>query len=178
MSINPDIPLKLEPKEEVVGQYQTKTAPHQGAFLSDAGLLIVTSRRVLFYHRHSMIRKIIKRGAPQFELISSVPLNQVRKISTGGMIDKFIAINGKRYYMLGSETRAIGKVIKSAMKSMGTSAPEEVDNEPEEAEQVPPASAAPPPPVQTSRIKFCSYCGKENDADAKFCKSCGSEIGK
>ncbi len=119
-----------------MGEYNTRDVPHQGLSEGNDGKLIVTSERVLFFHRHASVRKVIKRGTPQLELVSSIPLTQVQRISTGGVIDKYISINGRRYFLEGSDMRSFNKVIKARVKSMGTVIPESMDSETEESDQV------------------------------------------
>ncbi len=136
MGLNSEIPLKLEPQEEVMGEYDTKDSPRQGPTEGNDGKLIVTSRRVLFFHRHASVRKVIKRGAPQLELVSSIPLTQVQRISTGGIVDKYFTINGRRYYLDGGDMRSFQKTIKARVKSLGTPGPEAAEDELEEADPV------------------------------------------
>ena len=38
-------------------------------------------------------------------------------------------------------------------------------------------AAAPPPPAVERRASTCAACGTANDLDARFCKSCGTNLG-
>ncbi len=139
MGLDPEIPLKLEPKEEVLGEYPTRDAPQKGSCEGDDGKLVVTSQRVLFYHRHASVRKVIKRGTPQLDLISSIPLNQVQRISTGGIGTKYFAINGRKYFLEGSDMRAFNKTITALVKSTGATGSEAMDSDQEETDSMPSA---------------------------------------
>lgn len=169
----PEIDQALEPQEGIVAEYGTKYSSRGEITHGDSGLLVVTTKRVLFFHKKSVLRKLIKRDAPSYELMSSIYLREIQSVKYGGTFDKYVAINGKKHYLRNANARAVAKVIKTAVK-----------NAPDDAT----ATVAPPPRQKvlqqnslapTNNLggpRYCQFCGKEVAAEAKFCSACGSKL--
>ena len=166
---------QLEPDERVLGEYAT--IPHSrtnGLISGETGILTLTSKRLLYYRQKSILRKLVKRDAPMYELLTAIYLPDVKSVSHGGTFDKWVKINGKKYYFKTHNTRSIAKMIKSTVKDADFNVPVT----PSPTVFRPPGAPVPQaqaPPVQ-STVKYCTYCGKENAFDARFCNGCGTEM--
>lgn len=177
------VPYQFEPNESLIGEYLIRPGPHQGS-LGESGVLAVTSKRILFYRKHSILKKLFKREEPLYELFYSINLTQVLKVSYGGTFDKYININGKRYYVVDVNNKMICKVIKSAIKNLksnksqptGSFEVSDDDIEEEKEEEIPSENQNIYANSTIQRRFFCQYCGKENSADAHFCNGCGSKL--
>lgn len=77
--------------------------------------------------------------------------------------------------------RSMGKVSESdfaklsaPLRARALSLMQALEREPAD----PPTSPAPARPAQRSKAGIvCASCGRTNDADARFCKSCGTQLG-
>ena len=172
--MNPEIPYALEPNELIVAEYPTlhHSDPHN---LPDGeeGMLVLTSKRLLFFKRHSLIRKLIKRDEPPYQLVHALYLQQIMDVDSKGVFDKCLEINGRRFYLGSADYRKISNLIKFTIQS--------VYNAP--MSNLPPMSGpqpmyTPSSPINTPNPKgvYCTRCGKANPMDARFCMGCGSEI--
>ncbi len=186
-----------ETGEQVIGQYETKNVPARGHPGGEAGWLIITSQRVVYYKREGVVKGILKRiftseKPPTYTLVFSIPIPQIFKVSNKGGFDPCIVINGRRHYLLNSDPRPIVKILKSMMKSVkkGTFFQQIPVQQQQPVVVAPPivrpqTVAAPVQPVQqpvapsppaSRKPLHCSVCGIENQPDGRFCTGCGSKL--
>ncbi len=181
-----------ESGEQVIGQYKTKNVQDRMHPGGDAGVLIITSQRILFYRREGVLKRLIKSETPKYTFSSSIPIPQVFKVSSKGGFDPCILINGGRYYLDNADPRPIDKILKSMMKSVKkgkffqatpamqhaivaisqSTQPNKVETLPVQPVQQP---IAPSPPASRKPL-HCSVCGMENQPDGRFCTGCGSKL--
>jgi hypothetical protein len=113
-----------------------------------------------------------KRNEPFYELEFSVYLSQVRDVNQGGVFDKFLAVNGRRFYMQGTDTRSMVNLIKATAQT----APVQPMNL---FGQIPaPSQIAPAPQNSPVNGIYCASCGKPNQSDASYCIACGQSLKK
>ncbi|NMC07951.1 MAG: zinc ribbon domain-containing protein [Candidatus Lokiarchaeota archaeon] len=185
-----DVPFVPEAGEQVVGQYKTIGYFHKHRPGGDAGALIITSYRVVFFRRENVVKKIIqsitgKQEAPGYKLHFSINLGQVFKVKKGSTSGrKFIAINGTYFYLENADPRPIEKILKTAMKSGGTlmkpgamppAGVPSLNQIAQPAFQGVPQPAVVPQAPQAGQ-RACAYCGAGNKVDAQFCKNCGARM--
>ncbi len=187
-----DVPFNPEAGEQLIGQYKTKKLPARGHPAGDAGALILTSQRVVFFKREGVLKRIFKSETPNYTLISSVPIPQLFKVDKKGGFDPSIIINGARYYLENADPSPIVKILKSMMKSVkkGTFIQQIPVQQQQPVVVAPPivrlqTVAAPVQPVQqpvapsppaSRKPLHCSVCGMENQPDGRFCTGCGSKL--
>ena len=160
---------ELEQDERLVAEYITKVRPHGHSLAEgERGLLALTNKRVLFYRQKSILRKLVKKEAPMYELQTAIYLPDVRKVSSGGMIDKWVSINGRKHFLSSkANVKSIAKIIKSTAKENRNVVPSPLE----------PKSSQTPMVASNNNISsFYAFCGKEMGSDDRFCKTCGTEV--
>nr|MDO8084040.1 zinc ribbon domain-containing protein [Candidatus Sigynarchaeum springense] len=179
-----DVPFVPEPGEQIVGQYKTYGYAVRNRPGGDAGALIITSQRVVFFRRENVVKKIIQsikgnQEAPGYKLGFSIYLGQVFKVKKGSVSGhKFISINGTYFYLENADPKPIEKILKTAMKSGSLMKPGQQPpaNVPSINQIARPAVQQAPAAIPQAGGRMCTYCGVENKIDSQFCKSCGGRL--
>ncbi len=179
-----DIPFAPEPGEQIVGQYKTYGYGVRNKPGGDAGALIVTSQRLVFFRRENVVKKIIqsikgKQEAPSYKPGFSIYLGQVFKVKKGSANGhKYILINGTAYYLENADPKTLVKILKTAMKSGSLMKPGQQPpaSVPLINQIAQPAVQQAPAAIPQAGGRMCTYCGIENKVDSQFCKSCGARL--
>ncbi len=166
-----------EPGEQVIDEYGTVGVVGRIKGVRDAGRLIITSQRVLFYRKEGVLKK-------SYTLANQVPLWELKKIGAGkestgpGKHTSFIAINSDRYFLAGVDSRSLEKQLKALSKAAQTAKKTGI-SQPVPSIQTPTSNIAPAPvapPPAAKNVKYCSSCGKVNETTDKFCAGCGAKL--
>ncbi|MEX2681062.1 MAG: zinc-ribbon domain-containing protein [Candidatus Sigynarchaeota archaeon] len=179
-----DVPFVPEAGEQIVGQYKTYGYTVRNRPGGDAGVLIITSQRVVFFRRENVVKKIIqsiagKQESPGYKLQFSIYLGQVFKVKKGSVSGrKFLAINGTYFYLENADPKPIEKILKTAMKSGSLMKPgqQPPTSVPSINQIARPTVQQASPAMLQSGGKMCTYCGVDNKIDSQFCKNCGARL--
>nr|MDO8114597.1 zinc-ribbon domain-containing protein [Candidatus Sigynarchaeota archaeon] len=179
--MNPEIPYNLEPFEDIVGEYRTGYIRKGRRHIGEEGMLVVTSRRVLYFRKKSIIKKLLTLKEPSYEPGTSMYLQQVVKVSRRGLVNKWLMINGQRHHLVDADVKIVETTINSAIATAKAGIPAQFSLQAAAGQktslpQQQVASTAPQPREGAPRTVICSYCGKDNAPDARFCNSCGAKM--
>lgn len=169
--MHPEFSSVMELNENIISEYPTAhhSVPHH---LPDGeeGVLIITNKRVLFFKQLPLIRKLFKGNSNQFELDFAIYLPQIMDLSHSGIIEKFLSINGRRFYLDGVDFRKITQLIKETAKTAVY-----------QNQVVQPQNQFPNATKNigiNKNIIYCAQCGRENTIDGRYCIGCGKELNK
>ncbi|MFX0101837.1 MAG: zinc ribbon domain-containing protein [Candidatus Hodarchaeota archaeon] len=176
----PDMSIYLEPGENIIGVYRCHGGD-MGYYMVDSGYMVMTESRVMFIKKKAFSKETYLVQDWDYGIINSVKYK-------GGM-EKIIFINGFPMNPSTKRVRDLYKDIKRRVKELenmpkrpvpvSTRVPVQMGNQQigpvQPVQQQPPPQQAVKPPVKEGGF-FCKYCGTPNDADARFCFSCGKNI--
>ncbi len=166
-----------DPGEQVIDEYATVGVVGRIKGVRDAGRLIITSQRVLFYRQEGVFKKTTT-------MANQVPLWALKKIGAGkastgpGRHTNFIDINGDRYFLAGADSKPLANQLKAlakaAQKAKQTGISQPVPSIQTPASNIAPAPVAPSPVAKN--VVYCSSCGKPNEKTSQFCGGCGEKL--
>ncbi len=159
-----------EPGEQLYGQYRTHGLAMRGKPFGQAGMLLITNTRVVFYKKEGILKQLVKTETPSYSIVLSIPLTQVIKIASKGGSYPAVRINGAHYYVEDATPRQVVKVLKELLK------PIKKQKKGKQAPVVTPIVASQPAPAGPPTKRFCTSCGLENKVDAKYCAGCGAAL--
>ena len=163
--------------EQVIGQYKTYSVASRGHPSGNAGILIITDRRVIFYKKENVLKKLIKAETPNYTPFQSIPITSIYKVTNKGGLYPSIVINGTFHHIESASPRTVAKMVKTMIK--------EAKRKPTVMQPAPvvPVTLANPiasqaAPATTVAKKFCQECGVENKMDGHYCVGCGAKLEK
>jgi hypothetical protein len=141
------VPYQFSSGETLVAEYRTEGINRGGKF-GEAGILAITTRRLLFFKRKNILIKLIKKGTPSYELLYGVPLSQITHVTAKGVFEKHLVVNGKDYFMEGADPKLVVKVINDAKANFKD--------------------------VEPNKMITCQYCGTkyEKKPETEKCPNC------
>lgn len=156
----PQIPLKLDPGELLVGQHKCRGQDYEvGGNYCETGYFIVTTQRVLFFKKKTLSQE-------HYQLFS-LDFQQVYRIKYNRGIYKAIIINN---YPVGIVSKAAKQIYKDLKKRI-----KEAKKSTSVAPQPNPLQQNPTQQVLGDK-RYCDQCGSPNKTNANYCTDCGNKI--
>lgn len=139
------------------------------------GYLVLTSYRLVAYKEKGIINK-------SYELIDSIRLTDIVDLSFGGKFDKYVSVNGIKYFLDGADNASLCEVLRQVSQA----ARRDFSNQQQQQQQqiivnVAPQKgsiiAAPTTNNQENAPNQCPHChAPVRIAGAVFCEKCGQSI--
>ncbi|HUY01455.1 MAG TPA: zinc-ribbon domain-containing protein [Candidatus Deferrimicrobium sp.] len=136
------------------------------SFEGESGCLVLTNIRLLFYETKGIIHTSYKFKWDRL-------LREIRDVSTGGSWNKYLTIDGTKYFLENADTNAVRMTFMKAIQRAG----EEQLAFPSSTQQVQQmVNVNINSPSASPDTIYCTHCGFKNDSDANYCKKCGTKI--
>lgn len=152
-----------------------------GSYMVDSGYMVMTENRIMFIKKKAFSKETY--------VVQDWDYGIIHRVKYKGGMDKIIFINGFPLNPSTKRVRDLYKDIKKRVKELermpkqpvpvATRVPVQYGNNVIVPGPPPQQQPAPQQPMQRPAMEggiFCKYCGTPNDADARFCFSCGKNI--
>ena len=192
--------ISLEPSESIRVIYKLRHTDWSVNYTQGYhGFLVLTSYRLVAYKEKGILNK-------SYELMDSIRLTDIADLSFGGTLDKYVSVNGIKYFLDGADNASFCEVLRQAAQAAKRDfsnqqqqqqqqiivnvAPQKssaivalpIDNQETVLSQCPHCHA----PIGIAGAVFCEKCGQSitpippvtpaSDEPAKFCNACGTPL--
>ena len=166
--------IVLEPSEYIKVIYKLRHTDWSVNYTQGYhGFLVLTSYRLVAYKEKGILNK-------SYELMDSIRLTDIADLSFGGTLDKYVSVNGIKYFLDGAENASLCEVLRQAAQE----AKRDFSNQQQQqqiivnvAPQKSNAIVAPPIDNQETVLSQCPHCQTPvRIAGAVFCEKCGQSI--
>jgi len=166
----------LEPSESIRVIYKLRHTDWSVNYTQGYhGFLVLSSYRLIAYKEKGILNK-------SYELIDSIRLTDIADLSFGGTLDKYVSVNGIKYFLDGADNASLCEVLRQAAQEAKRNLSNQQQQQQQQiivnvAPQKSGAIVAPPIDNQEPAPSQCPHChAPVRITGAVFCEKCGQSI--